>query len=199
MTSVAPEFMPVDASSTIAVVKKKPAPSTKYLRNEAGLYVCPHCGETKARQNTMYYHMKKHAGVLDYPCPEPGCGKAFVQKSALDQHCRQAHPAIACPEAWGCPCCDHTSTVKANLVIHIGRKHGARWIPVVGADAGTEVFCPSCSKELASSTAYYYHAVKCFGVPYEPVLLSGCDGRDGDKGGGSAAASKAASVCSDPE
>lgn len=195
MTSITSEITTTDAcAQEKTVVKKRSAPSTKYVRNAEGLFVCPHCGETKARQNTMYYHMKKHAGVLDYACPEPGCGKAFVQKSALDQHCRQAHPAIACPEAWGCPCCEHTSSVKANIIIHIGRKHGAHWIPAVGGDSGMEVFCPCCSKELASSTAYYYHGVKCFGVPYKPVLLEGKD-----KGGGSAAASKAVSVCSDPE
>ena len=55
-----------------------------------------------------------------------------------------------------CPCCDHRPKNKANLLIHIGRKHGAGWIP----DMGTS--CVGCKKELTSSTAYYYHAVKCY-------------------------------------
>jgi hypothetical protein len=151
-------------SATVAVSSK-----SKYLMNAAGLYVCPHCGETKARQNTMFYHIKKHTGTLDYPCTEPGCGKAFVQKSGLVQHRLQAHPA---PDRvmWGCPSCDHTCPVKANMVIHIGRMHGAPRIPGVATSGCVD--CSGCSKTLASPTAYYYHAVSCFELGLEPTTAS---------------------------
>jgi hypothetical protein len=139
-----------------------PHGAAKYLRNAAGEFVCPHCGETKARQNTMFYHLKKHAGALDYVCSEPGCGKAFVQKSALDQHHLQAHAAGAERTAWGCPCCAHTTLTKANMVIHIGRMHAP--LPVFEGGA-----CGGCCKTMSSATAYFYHAMTCFGVPLEPV------------------------------
>ena len=133
------------------------------MRNEKGEFVCPHegCGVTKARQNTMFYHMKKHAGNMDYVCDVPGCGKSFIQKSGLQQHRLQAHTTDA-PE-WSCPCCDHVSRVKSNLLIHVGRMHGSGWIPSLenGGD------CAGCKRSFSSATAYYYHAVQCFTPPDE--------------------------------
>jgi hypothetical protein len=140
-----------------------------YVRNEKGQFVCPDCGEIKDRQNTMFYHMKKHAGHLTHVCKEPGCGKAFIQKSGLQQHTMQAHPTEGAP-LWKCPCCPHTCKMKANLTIHIGRKHGDGWIPPAKDDT-----CTGCNKSFASVTAYYYHAVQCFqsqaptGIVVEPV------------------------------
>jgi hypothetical protein len=136
-----------------------------YLPAATGGYICPHCGETKARKNTMFYHIKKHIGALDYVCSEPGCGKAFVQKSGLEQHRLHAHTEAGAA-TWGCPCCAHTALTKANMLIHIGRIHGAPWIPTMGSGACD---CPGCAKSLASVTAYYYHAMSCFKVPLVPV------------------------------
>jgi hypothetical protein len=128
-----------------------------YVRNEKGQFVCPECGDIKERQNTMFYHMKKHAGEMAHICKEPGCGKAFIQKSGLQQHAMQAHPIEGAP-VWNCPCCDHTCKMKANLIIHIGRKHGEGWIPPPSADGA----CTGCKRSFSSVTAYYYHAVQCF-------------------------------------
>jgi hypothetical protein len=141
---------------------------TVYVRNEAGEFVCPHCGETKARQNTMFYHMKKHTGDMKYVCSVPGCDKRFIQKSGLTQHMAQAHP-VGLPE-WGCPCCDHTCRMKANMAIHIARMHGAGVPPAASAGA-TE--CVVCDRTFASATAYYYHASACFGGLPEAVSLGG--------------------------
>lgn len=128
-----------------------------YYKNADGHFVCPECNVVKTRQNTMHYHMKKHTGIYEHVCD---CGKEFLHKSGLRQHMLQAHPA---PDAavWNCPCCDHTSKMKANLVIHIGRKHGAGWIPKASDDGS----CSGCKKSFSSVTAYYYHAVKCFQAP----------------------------------
>ena len=130
-----------------------------YIRNDKGEFVCPECNVIKARQNTMFYHMKKHIGEMRHACTEPGCGKAFIQKSGLQQHMMQMHsPENVVPLS--CPCCDHTCKMKANLLIHIGRKHGGDWIPSM--DAGS---CTGCKKLFSSPTAYYYHAVQCFQAP----------------------------------
>lgn len=134
--------------------------TSKYQKNEAGLYVCPECGETKARSNTMYYHMLKHTGEVKHTCPVAGCGKGFIQKSGLTQHMNQVHANVVDAAVFECPCCDHTARQKPNLLIHIGRKHGDGWIPrAIGAGA---TLCQGCDKEFQSATAYYYHAVTCF-------------------------------------
>jgi hypothetical protein len=147
--------------------------TTKYQKNEAGEFVCPHCGETKARQNTMFYHLKKHTGDMKYVCSVPGCDRKFIQKSGLTQHMAQAHPSGA--PAWGCPCCDHTCRMKANMSIHIARMHGE--VPPAASTGATE--CVVCEKSFASATAYYYHAVACFGVKEEPVCLTEAKGGAG--------------------
>jgi hypothetical protein len=144
-----------------------------YKQNEHGEYVCPDCGVTKNRKNTMFYHMKTHTGEKNYVCTVPGCDKAFVQKSGLTQHMRQLHPAQdkTVATTYACPCCDHTAAIKSNLMIHIGRKHGADWIPAREAD-GTCKGCShkDCSRSFASPTAYFYHAVGCFvAAAPEPV------------------------------
>lgn len=158
----------IETSSTAVAVPAAIKSTSKYIMNAAGLYVCPHCGETKARQNTMFYHIKKHTGALDYPCTETGCGKAFVQKSGLTQHRLQAHPTVD-RALWNCPACDHTCPVKANMIIHIGRMHGAPRIPGVATSGCVD--CSGCAKTLASPTAYYYHAVACFGLGLEPIAI----------------------------
>jgi len=138
------------------------SPKMTYIRNEDGGFVCPECGEIKARQNTMFYHMKKHSGDARHVCKEPGCGKAFIQKSGLQQHMIQTHPIEGQTPSWSCPSegCGHVCRMKANLIIHIGRKHGDDWIPEFN---GTS--CSGCSRDFASPTAYYYHAVQCFKTP----------------------------------
>ena len=129
-----------------------PLSTMKYIRTESG-FSCPECDFVSERQNTMFYHMKKHTGDKTHICPEPGCGMAFVQKSGLTQH-RLIHGTS---EGLTCPCCDHTSKTKANLLIHIGRKHGEDWIPPM-----KDGICTGCNKACASVTAYCYHAVQCY-------------------------------------
>lgn len=135
--------------------------TSKYQKNADGLYVCPHCDETKARANTMYYHILKHSGEVKHTCPVDGCGKGFIQKSGLTQHMNQVHADLVDASVFACPCCDHTARQKPNLLIHIGRKHGDDWIPRPEAGAGA-THCKGCDKEFQSATAYYYHAVACF-------------------------------------
>jgi len=141
-----------------------------YIRTPEGAFVCPDCGITKTRQNTMFYHMKKHAGDTPHVCREPGCGKAFIQKSGLQQHTMQTHPVEGAAPLWSCPAegCTHQCRVKVNLIIHVGRKHGEGWIPSLD----TTSCCVGCNKLFASPTAYYYHATSCFKAPaaFEELL-----------------------------
>jgi hypothetical protein len=63
-----------------------------YVKNAAGHFVCQHkdCGRTFERQNTMYYHMKRHMGQFTYTCKD--CKKGFIQKSAFLHHLAAVHP-----------------------------------------------------------------------------------------------------------
>ena len=167
------------------------------MKTDDGLFICPECGETKARSNTMYYHMKSHAKILDYICEEPGCGRGFIQKSALIQHRLHMHvstlsdPSTTGDTALSCPLCKHkTAKTKANLIIHIGRVHGAGWLPEADVGKLGTHDC-ACGKQLLSATAYAYHAVRCYisyappeiqkwlGAPSsQPVLSSTCQRRE---------------------
>ena len=195
-----------------------PAATMTYIRNADGDFVCPDCGEIKKRQNTMFYHMKKHIGETRYGCPH--CEKQFLQKSSLNQHILHIHteldkpkvddkpkvevevenvsepkptieaviepvdtkPDVSPPEkdtpapekltALACPCCDHSTKTRANLLIHIGRKHGAGWIQPPRKNGESLFTCARCEKTLTSTTAYCYHAVSCFTPP--PGLSAIC-------------------------
>jgi hypothetical protein len=60
--------------------------------------------------------------------------------------------------------------MKANLLIHIGRKHGAGWIPAPAMTKDDDVKgceCSGCTRPFSSATAYYYHAIQCFAAPPE--------------------------------
>lgn len=163
--------------------------TTTYIKDSEGNYVCPHCGDVKRNRSTMFYHIKKHTGTLNYICPEPDCGAAFLQKSGLTQHYRYAHKEKKDKDAkpnsgngsgngsgneslWGCPECKYTCATKSNVVIHIGRKHGAPIIPPVTKTECGNIECSGCSKLCASSTAYFYHAVSCFSLKLEPKEVS---------------------------
>lgn len=64
----------------------------EYTKNAEGLFVCSHdgCNKTFARQNTMYYHIKRHLNQFSYKCTE--CDKGFIQKSAFLHHMAAVHP-----------------------------------------------------------------------------------------------------------
>lgn len=64
----------------------------EYKKNEAGLFVCTHkgCTKTFSRQNTMYYHVKRHMNEFSFKCTE--CDKGFIQKSAFLHHMAAVHP-----------------------------------------------------------------------------------------------------------
>jgi Zinc finger, C2H2 type len=144
---------------------------SKYVRNEAGEYLCPHCPFTAKAKNpsTMHYHLKAHSGETKYACTQ--CDKKFIQKSGLTQHMAQVHVDDGCSGSgsgsgsdtqkkiqtcWTCKLCQHVAKTKANMMIHIGRIHGKGWIPPLNDG------CSKCSKKFNSAGAYFYHATTCF-------------------------------------
>jgi hypothetical protein len=146
-----------------------------YIRNATGEFVCPECGVTKARQNTMYYHMKSHATELPHKCAE--CPMQFLQKKSLELHVQAKHtpaptlkagppktlgealkrraalPTFACPF----PDCKFTALSKGNCRIHIFRVHYGTESNIYLEDNA----CALCDTTFNSTTHYYYHIGPC--------------------------------------
>ena len=148
-----------------------------YVKDANGIFVCQHkgCTRTFAKQNTMYYHMKRHMAeeqkTYDYHCPQ--CNSGFIQKSTFLQHMAAIHPETkdVCIDAesketiknpyigmeFKCPCCDNTTRTKANALVHYARLHAKDWIPTYEKDKG----CTKCNKTFSSIAAYLYHCTGC--------------------------------------
>jgi KRAB domain-containing zinc finger protein len=134
----------------------------EYIRNEQGLFVCPHCKVTKTRQNTMHYHLKKHEGKLPFQCST--CKKEFQFQQTLDlhrlaKHCDVTDKKFKCPFAN----CEFQSLTEGNRRIHFLRKHCAEDIQRI-QDANNQFQCTACKKSFKSSTAFHYHASSCVNI-----------------------------------
>ena len=131
----------------------------QYTKNDAGLYVCGICSETREKQNTMHYHLKKHEGVMPHACSQ--CDKAFVQKQGLDDHVRIHHsgaePPLTCPFND----CAKKFQAKGQLRVHIARNHIRtmvdKWISKV--EATGNFHCSHCNEDKKSESAILYHVI----------------------------------------
>jgi len=154
------------------------APLSKYVRNNDGHYVCPHCNEVKEKQNTMYYHIKKqHSQDLPFQCNRCATCPKFLQRSSYLHHLATIHSdnlklndkekeligdsinpfakvSFKCPSDG----CEHNTHTKANLLIHYARTHAKEWIPVFAKGSA----CEGCQGSFPSSSAYLYHSIGCF-------------------------------------
>ena len=145
--------------------------ASKYIKNEDGHFVCPHCEKVCPKQNTMYYHVKKnHTQDLPFQCKKCDDEPRFLQKSSYLHHLATHHPKDAAPDGganpyvgvkFNCPSCTHTTHTKANMLIHYARTHCKDWIPSFTKSSA----CKSCAKTFKSSSAYLYHAIGCLDVP----------------------------------
>jgi uncharacterized Zn-finger protein len=142
----------------------------QYQKNVDGLYVCPSCGVTKERQNTMHYHMKTHEGKLPFQCNH--CTKSFLQAYTLEihkkaQHDKEESRLIKCPME---KCCFKGTVTKSNLLIHFVRKHCQPAVAKILSMNNELYHCSACNKDMKSSTAFYYHALSCIKVEDSTVL-----------------------------
>jgi hypothetical protein len=131
----------------------------QYLKNEAGHFVCPNCGVTKERQNTMHYHLKRCTGNT-HNCPH--CDSTFIQQHSLDIHIQTEHPAHAekqLPE-YKCPFpeCTYKCLSKGNARVHYIRTHCK---DLIGPLKGDNNICLACNEQFASQPAFIYHTPYC--------------------------------------
>lgn len=163
--SLTPSSVPLTQSAS-AQTANQPMPLI-YHRNEAGQFICPTCGVTKERQNSMHYHMKKHQDANTHNCTY--CHKTFLQKQTLELHLRNKHAdqlaEDTAPPAFSCPfqACDFRSHTKGNCVIHCLRVHFQEEItPHLQQVQERRVYsCLHCQNEFQSTTAFYYHIKNC--------------------------------------
>jgi hypothetical protein len=135
----------------------------QYTRNENGDFVCPHCAKVvpKDKQNTMHYHLKKHAGDLPHECET--CGKKFSQKQSLDLHIQVRHADTMDDDSdiqmFECPVqgCGYSSHTFANRRIHFLRIHCSKEVKKI-RDGNS---CKQCQKDFNSASAFFYHVGNC--------------------------------------
>ncbi len=144
----------------------------KYTKNDEGHFVCPHCGITKEKQNTMHYHIRKHEEQVSHTCKV--CKKGFLQKQTLELHMKSRHADYL--KAQGdeaskvyCPFddCNFSALTKGNCIIHCLRVHFKEEVQkIMNVDNETKtITCEECDKEFTSSCAFYYHCKNC--VPFD--------------------------------
>jgi hypothetical protein len=140
-----------------------------YIKNDRGEYVCPDCGITKKKQNTMHYHMKKHAEVSSNVCKF--CKKGFLHKQSLDLHLkhqagRGEHPATSSDDLpeYECPfeSCTFNASSKGNCRTHCMRVHLATEVnKILERGSAKEISCKNCLKDFDSLGIFYYHSIGC--------------------------------------
>ena len=143
----------------------------QYTKNDAGLYVCGICSETREKQNTMHYHLQKHEGKMQHACPS--CEKRFYQKYALDDHIKLRHStkpitSIKCPF----DTCKESFQKKEYCRIHIARNHLKTSVDaIIQKKEGSKIHtCTSCKKECNSYPSILYHVMDHIKETTDPIL-----------------------------
>ena len=137
-----------------------------YQKNAAGEFVCPTCGVTKKRQNTMHYHMKKHETKLPFECTH--CKKQFLQAISLKVHIDSMHARDE-KKMLSCPCCEFRTLTKANRIIHFIRHHCTDEERAASLEEKDNKYtCKVCDKVCNSNTAFQYHVAGCIKIS-DPV------------------------------
>ena len=139
-----------------------------YTKNNNGEFVCPHCPQTKKNQNTMHYHLKKHAGNLEHACKD--CDAKFLHSVQLKNHILSKHTntdtvrKLKCPH----PDCTFETLTKSNRLIHYLRKHCEEEVKnimrMTRGDNATSYTCTVCNDVCVSNTSFCYHAKGCMQI-----------------------------------
>lgn len=141
----------------------------KYLKNDAGLYMCPECDYTAAKSSTLCMHLNKHDEKKQNKCKF--CDKVFLQKQTLDKHLENFsgkgdHPSLRDHDSFECPdeSCDFSDS-KGNCRTHYMRIHVAKEVLAILERTADTIVCKTCRSPFASLGAFYYHSIGCVSLP----------------------------------
>nr|CAI5823494.1 unnamed protein product [Callosobruchus analis] len=90
--------------------------------NAEGLYRCTECTFTSSTKDSFVRHMLVHFETRS--CSD--CNATFKSKRALDDHLIKKHPnsdTTITSKIFECTKCDHKTTRKSNILLHISRRH----------------------------------------------------------------------------
>lgn len=136
----------------------------KYIRDESGNCICPHCGITKSKTSTMSMHRRICEGDLPHECQH--CDYKCLSSQRLKDHVAAKHPtteeAKAVPHL-KCPVdgCTFQTLTGGNRIIHFMRKHCITQVTNILTTTDTTFNCKRCAKIFQSNTAFQYHAAHC--------------------------------------
>ncbi|CAN8006162.1 unnamed protein product [Ixodes hexagonus] len=105
-------------------------------------FQCEHCPKAFIKHQHLKIHTYEHTKVLPYPCPEPGCDKAFLLPSRLKGHQRSHKGSYKCTmdgcaqvflkwsllrkhrkvdhqKSFSCPYCDRVFYSKSSVESHL--------------------------------------------------------------------------------
>lgn len=135
-----------------------------YARDDAGLYICPHCSAKKRLPSTMNMHRRICEGDFPHECTS--CKYKCLSQQRLDLHIASKHPdmkeakkvpLLKCP----IESCEFHTLANGNRLIHFMRKHCTNEVNTILTETDNGIICKKCKKEFQSNTAFQYHAAHC--------------------------------------
>jgi hypothetical protein len=140
-----------------------------YERDEAGQYICPHCGVKKRLPSTMNMHRRKCEGDLPHECPDANCEYKCLSRQRLELHVAAKHPTMKVERIvplLKCPVdgCTFQTLANGNRLIHFMRKHCITEAFNILNETDNTFDCKRCRKSFQSNTAFQYHAAHCITV-----------------------------------
>jgi len=97
------------------------------------------------KSSGLLYKNKKVLGIKNAFCPEEGCGKAFRNKSEVEDHINVKHKKI---KNFICHLCSHPFPYRKNLRLHMALKHD---------DSNENIMCPKCGDVFGSKIKLSAH------------------------------------------
>ncbi|XP_037084867.1 zinc finger protein 341-like [Pollicipes pollicipes] len=113
---------------------------------------CRHCQQTFASYAGFKAHLRQHAEIKVYRCPQRDCGATCEDQDGFLEHLRRHHADLE----FTCHVCSHVFSSLRLLSDHVAERHGG---PADADDTGTgpSFSCPRCQSRYCTLAALEYH------------------------------------------